>query len=51
MLLINKDALNWSKVAVSTFIIYIKPIEINAVILNFLFIKESWKKDQFPQKY
>ncbi len=36
--LINKDALNWSKVTVKTLLFQIK-----AVLLNFLFICESWK--------
>ncbi len=39
-----KDALNWSKVTVKTFIMLQKFLfQINAVLLNFLFIKVSWK--------
>ncbi len=41
ILLFIKNALNWSKV---TFIMLQKILfKINAVLLNFLFIKESWK--------
>ncbi len=39
MHLFIKDACNWSKVTVKTFIM----LQINAVLLNFLFICESWK--------
>ena len=40
----DKDALNWSKVTVKTFIMLQKILfQINAVLLNFLFIKESWE--------
>ncbi len=36
--LFNKDALNWSEVTLKTFIMF----QINAALLNFLFICESW---------
>ncbi len=48
VLLFSKGARNWSKVTVKTFILLQKKkktflFQINAVLLNFLFIKESWK--------
>ena len=52
ILLFSKNALNWSKVTVKTFIMLQKIIfQINAVLLNFLFIKESWKKKNIVHKY
>jgi len=44
-ILFSKDA-NWSKVTIKTFIMLqkISICQINAVLLNFLFIKESWNK-------
>ncbi len=52
ILLFSKDALNWSKVTIKG-IYNIKKIsiQINNVLLNFLFVKESWKIYQFSQKY
>ncbi len=44
ILLLSKDALNWSKVTGKTFIMLQKLISIsNKCCFNFLFIKESWK--------
>ncbi len=43
-LLFSRDALDWSKMTVKTFIMLQKIIsQINAALLNFLFICESWK--------
>ncbi len=44
MLLFISDAFNWSKVMVKRFImLQVILFQIGAVVLNFLFIKESWK--------
>ncbi len=51
----KQDALNWSKVTENAFIMLQKSIRLNfyfkSMVSNVLFIKESWKKNQFPQKY
>ncbi len=45
ILLFSKKALHLSKVIVKTLIMLLRFLfQINAVLLNFLFIKESWKK-------
>ncbi len=48
ILLFSKNALNWWKVTVTSFMMLQKTsvsnLLINAVLLTFLFIKESWKK-------
>ncbi len=43
ILIFNKDALNWSKVTIKAFVVLQFLFEINAVLLNFLFIKEFRK--------
>ncbi len=43
ILLFSKGPLNWSNVIVNTFIM-LQKISNYVVLLNFLFIKESWKK-------
>ncbi len=53
ILLLSKDALNWSKTTVDTFIMLQNiRFQIKAVLLKFLFIKECRKQlSQFLQKY
>ncbi len=53
ILLLSKDALNWSKTTVETFIMLQKILfQIKAVLFKFLFFKECRKQlSQFLQKY
>jgi len=52
IILFSKKALKWSNLTVKTFTMLQKTY-IKAVLLNFVFIKEFWKKKAplFPQKY
>ncbi len=47
ILLFSKDTLNWSKVTKEIYTATKYLFEINAVIDNFLFFKESWNKSGF----
>ncbi len=53
IILFSKDAFNWSKVTVKTFIL-LQKIYIQIVLFSWTFYSsKSWKKKvlQFPQKY